>query len=94
MNKPKPRKQQNAELLLSYMEEWIVEPIRKTITAEVKKLESRFVHLRLGVKADIEEMQNEFRDRLDGIDASLERIARELARKAGSDKTDEDDKVR
>jgi len=82
----KPRGQKTAVVLFS-AEEGIVEPLRKTITGETKQLESRFVHLRLGVKADLEELQDELRERFDSIDAALERIAREMARKAETQKT-------
>ena len=68
-----------------FAEEWIVEPLQRTIIAEAKKLESKFVHLRPGVKADAEELQEGIRDRLDKIETSLEIIAREMARKAGND---------
>jgi tetrahydromethanopterin S-methyltransferase subunit G len=93
MRTPTSDEQRSPELLLLFAEEWIVEPLQRMIIAEAKKLESRFVHLRPGVKADMEEMQKEIRERLEGIESSLEIIAREMARKAGSERKGADGTV-
>ena len=82
LNRMKQSRCQKTAVVLFSAEEEIVEPLRKTITGETKKVETRFVHLRLGVKADLEELEDEWRERFDSIDAALERIAREMARKA------------
>jgi len=88
LNRMKQSRCQKTAVVLFSAEEGIVDPLRKTITGETKQLESRFVHLRLGVKADLEELQDEWRERFDSIDAALERIAREMARRAESYKAD------
>jgi hypothetical protein len=85
MTRSREQKLFSPEVLFFYADEWIVEPLRKTIGGETRKVESHFVRLRLGIQADLEEMQGEIRERLEGIESSLEIIAREMARKAGND---------